>query len=302
MGARACHADALAKELRLSRPHLLRFLRGLANIGICEELADGRFALTGLGRSLCHGAPSRLAEKAEIAVGQYWRPWAELVHTLRTGEPAFQHVFGTDVVAWRREHGEQGALFNAYLAEENFATAGPIVEALDLSGVKTVADICGGHGGMLAALLAAHDHLDGVLFDMPETVKGALSFLQSRGVVSRVIPIGGDIRAAVPAEADLYLLKGVLQQWDDDNAALILRNCRKAMRPQAKLVVIERLLPAHAAEDPAAIMLDLHMMTITGGRARTLAEFEALLSEAGFSLARATPTDAGFSVIEARPA
>ncbi len=295
-------ADALAAELRLSPPHLRRCLRGLAGIGICEELADGRFALTELGRSLRKGAPSRLGEKVEIVVGQYWLPWAELLATLETGKPAFDHVFGMEVDAWRRQNQEAGATFNAYLAGETFAAAGPIVEALDLSGVSTVAEIGGGHGGLLAALLRAHLQLQGVLIGLPEALEGAVPFLESHGVAERVRHLGGDIRVAIEAEADVYLLNGVLQQWDDKNATAILKACRKAMKAGAKLVIIERLMPERAADDPAAVMLDLHMMTIHGGRLRSRAEFEALLARAGLLLAGVSSAGPSLSTLEAVPA
>ena len=182
---------------------------------------------------------------------------------------------------------------------ETFDQAGSIIEPLDFSGVSTVADIGGGYGALLAAILPAHPHIAGILFDHPHTIEAAKSFLQSLGVAERVEFVPGDLLAAIPVRADLYLLKGVLQQWDDAAASTILRNCRAAMPDGAKLVVIERLLPARASDDPAAIMLDLHMMTITGGRARSLEDFERLLSQAGLAVAKVTPTRSGLSLIEA---
>ena len=186
MGARPWSAEALAAELGLSPPHLLRFLRGLVTLGICEERTDGNFALTSLGQSLKPGSPSRLGEKVMIVVEQYWQPWADLVSTLQTGAPAFDHVFGTDVWAWRNENFRGGDIFAAYLAGETFAQAGPIVKVLDLSGVDRIADIGGGHGGLLAAILQTHPVMRGILFDLPETIIGAKKFLKSRGVFDRV--------------------------------------------------------------------------------------------------------------------
>jgi hypothetical protein len=302
MGAQPWTAQALAAEFGLSTPHLLRFLRGLVTIGILEECSDGSFTLTRLGEAFKSGSPSRLAEKVLIVVEQYWRPWADLVSTLQTGEPAFEHVFGTDVWAWRSENFRGGDIFAAYLASETFAGAGPIVEALDLAGVGRVADIGGGHGGLLAAILQAHPEMRGILFDLPETIIGAKKFLKSLGVLDRVTLAGGDFLAEIPVEADLYVLKSVLQHWDDVAARAILESCRDAMPARAKLAIIERLLPDAASGDPGAVMLDLHMMVITGGRARTLHEFEALLSQAGLTLSKVHATSSGLSVIEAVPA
>ena len=286
MGARRWTAEALAAELGLSPPHILRFLRGLVTLGVCEEHPDGSFALTSLGQSLKPGSPSRLGEKVMIVVEQYWQPWADLVSTLQTGAPAFDHVFGTDVWAWRNENFRGGDIFAAYLAGETFARAGPIVEALDLSGVDSIADIGGGHGGLLAAILQAHPGMRGILFDLPETIIGAKRFLKSHGVLDRVTLVGGDFVAEIPVEADLYVLKSVLQHWDDLGVRAILESCRDAMPARARLAIVERLLPEAASGDPGAVMLDLHMMVITGGRARTLQEFERLLAEASLALSK----------------
>jgi predicted O-methyltransferase YrrM len=297
MEKRGVPADTLAAELGLSAPHLRRLLRGLASLGICAEAPDGTFALTPQGRSLLPGA--RLRQKVQVVVGQYWRPWANLAASVTTAKPAFEQVFGQNVADWRRDHAEAGALFDSYLAQEAHAHAPDIVAAIDLSGIRSVADIGGGHGGLLAGLLQANRNLRGILFDRPHRIEAALPFLQAQGVADRVERIGGDLLTAIPIEADLYVLAGVLQQWDDAHARAILANCRKAMPQGAQLVIVERLFPEQAVDDPAAIMLDLHMMAITGGRVRTGAEIAAMLSETGFARAKATPTPSGASVIAA---
>jgi hypothetical protein len=302
MGTRRWTAEAIAAEMGLSLPHFSRFLRGLVTLGICEEHEGDTFALTPLGQSLKLGSPSRLGEKVMIVVEQYWRPWADLISTLQTGTPAFDHAFGTDVWAWRNENFRGGDIFATYLAGETFAQASPIVEALDLSGVGRVADVGGGHGGLLAAVLKAHPDKHGILFDFPETLIGAKKFLKSHGVFDRVTLVGGDFLAEIPAEADLYVLKGVLQQGDDVEVRAILESCREAMPARAKLAIIERLLPEGAAEDPNAVMADLHMMVINGGRVRRLAEFEALLAQAGLALSKVHRARSGVSIIEAEPA
>ena len=290
----------LAKALELSPPHLHRFLRGLCSIGICEELPDGAFALATGGECLLSSSPSRLAQKVQIVVGQYWWPWANFVSNLETGKSAFEQTFGMRAVDWRATHAEQGALFDSYLAKETLAQAGLVVTALDVSGVRVVADIGGGYGGLLAALLGAHPQIEAVLFDRPQTIEAARPFLASLGIAPRVTFAAGDFFATIPVRADLYLLKGVLQQWDDLEALTILRNCREAMPEGARLAIIERLLPERATDDPAAIMVDLHMMTITGGRVRSLADFTTLLSEAGLTRSKVTPTSSGLAIIEAK--
>jgi hypothetical protein len=300
MGTRAWTSEQLTAELGLSPPHLLRFLRGLSTLGICEELPDGSFALAPAGQSLQSGAPSRLAEKVRIVVEQYWQPWANLISCLETGKPAFDHVFGMTVWDWRRQHAEQGDIFNSYLAKETLAQADSILEALDAPCVRTIADI-GGGGGLIAAVVRANPQVQGILFDRPQTLETAKRFLQSLGVAERVQCMSGDFLSAVEVQADLYLLKSVLQQWDDADSLTILRNCRSATQDAARLLVIERLIPERALADPAAIMVDLHMMTITGGRVRSREQFEALLSQAGFTLAKVMPTRSGLTIIDAVP-
>ncbi len=298
MGAEAWTADDLAKTLDLSAPHLLRTLRGLVTIGLCAAGPGESFALTDTGRALAPDAHSTLREKLLIVVEQYWRPWANLASCVKTGTPAFEQTFGEPVGAWRRSHPEQGAVFEAYVEGETFAQSAPIVAALDLAGVNTIAEIGGGHGALLAAVLLAHLDLHGILMDVPHKLAGARVYLQSDGLAGRVGLVGGDASVAVTVAADLYLLKSVLQQHGDGQARQLLENCRKAMKPGAKLVVIERLLPETATDDPAAVMLDLHMMAITGGRVRSLPEMKALLASAGLSVARLSLIDDGHTLIE----
>ena len=303
LAAGSATSQQLAAALGLSAPHLHRFLRGLCTIGICEEGPGDTFALAPGGHSLKPDSPSRLGKKVQIVVEQYWRPWAELVSCLKTGKPAFEQVFGLNVFDWREFNGEQGKLFESYLIGETFDQAGAIIEVLECAvEASKVADIGGGCGALLAPILIAHPHLSGVLFEQPHIIELAKPFLQTFGqfgLVERIELVPGDLLAEILVTADLYLLNGVLRQWDDAHARAILANCRKAMPEDARLAIIERLLPERAADDPAAIMLDLHMMAITGGRARSLAEFEALLSETGLTLAKVTRSSSGLSIIEA---
>ena len=271
MGARPWTAEALAKELGLSPPHLLRFLRGLVTLGICEERTEGNFALTSLGQSLKPGSPSRLGEKVLIVSSSTGSPWADLVSTLQTGTPAFDHVFGTDVWDWRNENFRGGDIFAAYLAGETFGNAGPIVEALII--YRRRPHRRHRRRPRRACLPRSFKRIptQGILFDLPGTIIGAKKFLKSHGVFERVTFVGGDFIAEIPVEADLYVLKSVLSIgtiWAPaPSSGIAARPCR----PRAKLAIIERLLPEAASGDPGAVMLDLHMMVITGGRVARLA-------------------------------
>ena len=298
MGTEVWTAERLAAALDLSAPHLKRLLLGLATLGLIEERARDAYTLTEAGRALAPSSASTLREKLLIVVEQYWQPWANLAGTVRGGRPAFDLVFGETVGDWRRDHADHGAVFEAYWESETFTHAGPIVEALDLTGVSTVAEIGGGHGALLAAVLLAHPQLHGILMEASHKLAGARVYLHSHGLTERVGLVRGDATTEVAVVADLYLLKSVLQQHDDATARAILTNLRRAMPDSARLVVIERLMPENATDDPAAIMLDLHMMTITGGKARTRPEMEALIAEAGLAIAKLSKTDDGLAFIE----
>jgi len=297
MGAEGWTAERLAAALGLSAPHLSRLLKGLATQGLVAARSDGAFTLTDAGRALMPGV-STLREKLLIIVEQYWQPWANLAACVETGTPAFDLVFGSPVGDWRRAKPEQGEAFDSYLARESFAGAEPVLDMLDVSGVKTVADLGGGHGGLLAAILTKHPHLRGVLFTQPLSSMAAKTYLESMDVADRVTLVGVDIAQDIPVDADMYVLKSVLQQHDDTQARMILENCRYALTPGAKLIVVERLMPDRAMDDPAAIMLDLHMMAITGGKTRTKAEMEALIAEAGLRIAACSKTSDGLAFIE----
>jgi hypothetical protein len=299
MGADVWMAEHLATNLDVSAPHLRRLLLGLTTLGLVEAKSDDTFALTAAGKSLLPGAASNLREKLLIVVEQYWQPWANVATSVKIGAPAFDAIFGKPVGAWRQAHPEHGDAFDAYLARESYGHAGPILEALDLTHVETVADIGGGWGGLLAALLEANPALHGILFDQPHTIDAAKTYLAPFDLTDRVSFVAGDFLTEMPIEADLYLLKAVLQQQDDVHAQTILETMRRAMPDEAKLIVIERLMPERPADDPATVMADLHMMVISGGRARTQAELEALLARAGLPLSSISSTSGGLSLIEA---
>ena len=301
LAAEPLAAKTLAPLLGFSAPHLKRVLDGLAVIGVCEALPDGRYALTDTGRALAIGSESSLREKVLVVLGQYWLPWLELLRAVETGAPAFATVHGMGVRQWRQENPDQGKDFHRYAAKEELAGGSALLGALDIGAARTIAAIGGGYGAMLIPILQAHPQIEAIVFDEPEVVAAAPPLFDTYRVADRARFIAGDLLTEIPVEADLYVLKGVLQQHDDAGARQILETVRRAMPDGARLAVIERLMPERPADDPEAVMLDLHLMTIYGGRVRALAEIEALLSQASLTLSNVTTTGAGLSVIEALP-
>jgi len=291
----------LADDLGLKPGPMRRLLRGLVAMRLCDELDDGRFALTPAAKCLTYGNPSNLSEKAFVAVGQYWMPWMSMMYSLRTGEPSLPFALNKTVADWRGSKSEEGRFFFRYLAKEELAHPGGLREALgDLPNGAVVASVNGGYGAWLAHVLNSSDTLKGIVFDAPPVIDDAMRLFEALELADRVEFLPGDVRTDAPPEADVYVLKSVLQQHGDAGAAAILKNCREAMAPRARLVIYERLMPGAPAEDPAAIMLDLHMMAITGGRIRTLAEMEALIENAGLTLANHHTTADGMTALEAR--
>jgi hypothetical protein len=213
---------------------------------------------------------------------------------VRTGENAFRHVHGESVWEWRAQRPEESALFDRAMTTLTNLANRSLLEAHDWGRYGTVVDVAGGRGALLRVLLGAHRTMRGVLFDQPHVVEGAEP-------ADRLTAVAGSFFESVPEGGDAYVLKAIVHDWEDEEAAAILRVIRSAMRDGAALLVIERVL-GPPNEDRDGTFSDLNMLVMPGGRERTLAEFEALFASAGFRLVTATPTASGLSVIEAAPA
>ncbi|MGD1002223.1 MAG: methyltransferase [Candidatus Brocadiia bacterium] len=289
----------LAQALGAHAPSLHRVLRGLVTLGVCSEAPDGRFALTALGAELRSDSPAAARGLALLTGEEYAPAWGNLLYTVMTGEPAFRHCFGMNTLEHRAKHPELNDHFNKGLALGAARVAPAILAAYDFSAFRSVTDVGGGQGALLAALLQAHPHLNATLFERPPVAAAARAQFQAAGVSERCRVVEGDFFDHLPGGADALILKSVLHDWDDERAAALLRNCRQALSAQGRLLIIERLLPERAADDPAAIVVDLQMLALTGGRERSEADHRALLNASGFALARVLRTAAGFSILEA---
>lgn len=288
----------LARSLGAHAASLHRVLRGLVTLGVCCEEHDGRFGLTPLGTWLQDETPGSLRGLA-ILCGEEWvGAWGGLVHSAMTGETAFNHVFGMSQWEHRKQHPELNEHFNTWLSRSTAGATGAILSAYDFSPFQTIADIGGGKGALLASILKAHPSAAGILFDQAHVVASAPPYLKAAGVAGRCQVLAGSFFDRIPEGADVHILKSVLHDWEDGHALTILRNCHRALKEQGTLLVVERLMPVRAKHDPNAIMVDLQMLAVTGGRQRSEAEYRALFAAAGFRLARVIPTWWGFSIIE----
>jgi O-methyltransferase domain len=299
-----CDVDALAAATTTHAPSLRRVLRLLASVGVFSEEEDGCFALTPIGECLRTGVPGSMRAGALLFAGRTQDSWSDLMYSVRTGEPIYPHRFGTDVWTYTAQHPEEAALFDEAMADFTRQIALAVVATYDFSPFKTIVDVGGGAGALLAGILAATPAARGVLLDRPDVAERAKDELARRGLVDRCAVVGGDFFQEVPAGGDAYLLKHVLHDWDDERAAAILRVCRRATGAGARLLVVEGVYPPRIDQSDAsrgAASNDVNMLVCTGGRQRSEAEFRALYQTAGFRLTRIVPTPARIGVIEGVP-
>ncbi|UWU94950.1 acetylserotonin O-methyltransferase [Bradyrhizobium sp. CB1015] len=300
LGDGARSAGELAALTRSHPDSLYRLLRALAAVGVFREGKDRTFMLTPMGECLRTGSGTPLGAWAEFVGSSYvWQAWGHLLHSVRTGENAFQDLNGKDVWQFRAEHPELGALFNRAMTQFSIAGAEAVIRAYDFSPFRHIVDVGGGHGLMLAAILRAHPLIRGTLFDQPEVVAEARAVLAEGSVIERCDIVGGGFFEAVPEGADAYLMRAVIHDWKDDEAIAILKVCRRAAGQAATLLLIERIV-GPPNEMPGTKFSDLNMLVSPGGRERTHEEFSDLLGKSGFELTRVFPAST-HNVIEARP-
>lgn len=281
----------LAADVGADADSLGRFLRALAGEGLFTEVEPGVYALTDMGQLLRDDVPGSLRSFATLMTAEAYEAWSMPEFSLRTGKAAFDERLGKPMFAWLADHPEAAAKFNDGQAGLVTRRMAPLFE-LDWTGTRTVVDVGGGNGTLLTELLRRNPHLEGVLFDLPEVVGDAPGN-------DRIRRVGGDFLAGVPGGADTYVLAQILHDWNDEQAATILRRCREALPAGGRLLIVEQILEDNDRPDPAKL-LDLHMLVLLGGRERTLPEWRALLAAADFSIAAITPGPRSF-LIEARP-
>jgi O-methyltransferase domain/Dimerisation domain len=294
----AATADQLAARTRTHAPSLHRLLRALAAVGVLHEERSHRFSLTPIGEFLRSDVAGTHASMA-LMIGQssHWRAWGELLHAVRTGTTAFDHVHGSNVWTYREKHPGEARIFDQAMAAgtERFAEA--VIDVRDFSNFQTVIDVGGGDGIFIAKILAVHPGVRGILFDQPHVAMQAATLLERLGLSARCQALGGNFFEHVPEGGDAYLLKWILHDWDDTASIDILRSCRRSMKSSSRLFVVEHVIGTPNTSADGKFM-DLNMMVMTGGRERTHDEFAALFVQAGFRVVSVTPTVTPLSLIE----
>ena len=289
--------DELATATQSDADALYRVMRLLAPEGVFREVLPRHFELTEVGAVLRSDRPGP-GDYVRMINSEAYLAFEQLLHSVRTGKPAFDKVFGSPRFDWLSEHPEQAALFQRAMVALSLGSNEAVADAYDFTPFARVVDVGGGHGQLLSAILARNPHLSGILFDLPSGVAAAQQ--GAGGDLPRTEFVAGNFFESVPG-GDIYVIKKVVHDWNDEHAAVILRNCRKAMQPNGKVLLAETLVPP--GDEPDGIKsIDVVMLVVTGGLERTEAQYGSLFGAAGLRLERVIQTRGPISILEGSPA
>jgi hypothetical protein len=296
--------EELARATGAHQQSLYRLLRMLAGHGVFAEESPGRFHLTPMGAVLQVGVMGSVCDAVKMigdmtGDGSWWPAVGHLRHSVMTGEPGFTYVHGMGFFDYLARHPEAGTWFDRGLA--NFATAenAAIVSCYDFGRFRRAVDVGGGQGGFLAEVLKAYPDVTGVLCDRPPVIQEP-AYLTAAGLLDRCELVGIDFFTSVPGGGDVYVLKRILHDWSDEHCIQILRVCREAMGANARLLVVDAVVPPGNEPHPSKIM-DMLMMALLEGQERTEQEFRALYRRAGLQLTKVVPTPSVLSIVEGVP-
>jgi O-methyltransferase domain/Dimerisation domain len=303
LGKKPRYVDELAQQTRTHAPSLYRVLRALASVGIFSEDAPQSFVQTPMGALLRSDMPGNLAAFSRLQGDRWhWNAWGAIVDSVRSGKTAMSlNHDKANCFEYLADHQGPAKLFNAAMSGYASQVNAAVVDAYDFSNARVIVDVGGGHGKLLGSILEYAHQARGVLFDRPEVLLGATTVLQELGVADRCLASAGDFFQSVPAGGDFYVLSSVLHDWNDTEATAILRNVRTAMNGTGRLLVVEHVVPDGNEPHPGKF-IDLEMMLVTGGKERTAAQYQSLLSGAGLTLQRLIPTAMSATVIEVQSA
>jgi hypothetical protein len=290
-------AADLAAATGTHAPSLYRLLRALASLDVLSEDAEGRFSSTPLGDTLRSGVPGSVrGPVVMMTVPTFTRAAGDMLHTVRTGEPAFDHEFGAPFFDYLTTHPEEGATFNGGMAAFSELENPHVAAAYEFPSGARVVDVGGGRGGFITAVLRAHASVRGVLYDLPEVVRDA-GYLKAVGVAERCEILAGSFFESVPGAADVYVVKRILHDWADETCIQILTNIRRAMPTGGRVLAIDAVLAPRGLTDMNKVS-DLMMLIVCPGRERTEHEFRDLYAAAGLRLTRVLPTPSSLSIVE----
>ena len=292
--------EELAARVGADADALGRLLRALVGKGVFRHRRDGRYELNSLAATLCSDAPISMSAAARFyGSGEQRERWTLLVDSIRTGSTVVPALRGMESFDYFAGQPELAELFNQTMTSVSELTDGPVVAGYDFGAYPAIVDVGGGHGPLLAAILARAPGSRGILYDLPRVVADAPSLLREHRVADRVRIAEGSFFDSVPSGGDAYILKNIVHDWPDEKAVRILRNVRAAAGPGAAVLLVELVIPKHDRDFPGK-WVDLEMLLNLGARERTAEEYAALLSQAGLQMTRVVRTASPLSVVEAR--
>jgi hypothetical protein len=298
-GARS--AEDLAEATRTHAPSLYRLLRAAASVGVFAEDGERRFSLTPLAECLRSDVPQSQRGLAIMNGEEHYRAWGELLYSVQTGKPSFDHLYGMPCFDYLSENPEPAAVFDEAMVGVHGRETAAMLDAYDFSGIGKLADIGGGNGSLLTSVLRKYPSMRGLLFDLEGVTGRAKERVRAAGLADRCDIASGSFFESIPSGADAYLMRHIIHDWDDERAATILKNVHRAMEPDSRLLLVEMIIPP-GNEPSFGKLLDLTMLVLPGGKERTEEEYRRLFADCGFELARIVPTDSEISVIEGRKA
>ncbi len=290
-------SDELAKEVGANPKALLRLMGHLAALGIFTQDESRKFRLTPIGELLRNDDPESMRYNAIFAGEENYKATGDLLHNVRTGETAFNHLYGKGHFEWMADHPDASSTFNKAMAQSLRRLENPL-ESYDYSGKHLIVDVGGGRGDLITSIIRANPGLKGILFDLPQGTEEAQSQLKTKGVADRCQIVRGSFFNSVPEGGDVYVLSRILHDWPDDKAATILANCRKAIKEDGTLLIRDNVI---TDRDEMGSQLDLTMMIMTGGEERTESEWRNLLHSTGFALTKIFRKEGQLDLIEAKP-
>lgn len=291
IGDDGASAQDLAQKLKVDAAALYRVMRVLAGLGVLRQDDNDLFYVTPFGETLRKDSPQSVRDYAIYSHEFVFDAFRGITESVSTGKPVIDDVFG-----FLRANADQEAIFHAGMSNRGRIEAAAFLDAYQFSEPQTVVDVGGGNGGFLSAILARNDHLSGVLFDQASGIEAAKA--ARGGPLPRCQLVTGDFFSEVPSGGDAYILKRVLFDWTDEQALRILKNCRRVMNGDARLLIIEPLIGPPNEQCPAHLF-DMTFLVMLHGRLRTADEYSGLLGQAGFRLQRVVPTDSDVSILEA---
>ncbi len=284
-----CHADPL-----------YRVMRCLASQGIFIEKSDKTFHLNDLSKSLINDSTTSMASFINICAEELYQASAGLLDTVKQGVPAFDRLYKKDFWSYLQDNPDRAEIFNTAMEKGFNNSISEILSAYDFSHYKTFVDVGGGKGQLTCAILSNNKHAQGIIYDLAYVEKSAKGYISYNSLDERCRFVSGDFFQQIPIGGDVYLLRVILHDWNDEKSQLILKNCHKAMQQHSKLILIEKVIVNNGFETPTCLG-DVNMLVSLTGKERTISEYEELLNQSNFRLNAVRTTKTAFSILEAIP-